>query len=311
MQVQTEEKFKECCHLLKKGEFLQADEMLNEILVNALDDERIQFATNCSSYWTNVLRQMLDVTDSYERGEIFIHEWEQFLSFTEKQKYKADENVVYCYKSGVFSLALDSYSKLLDVQDFEQRAEICRKVGLCYKKLGEYVTAKNCLSESNKLKPGVSSVIAELADCYALCGEDREAKVLFREAFFVDAVKINLCYLDSELIWCLIRKIEEKGYTGAVLQSWIPVYGHLFAIFTVKRQLRPQEVSRLKQEIYAAENEMKDPMCNSELLTPRLCNLYFWLIDHYAMNNEDNSRIKEILMRIKILDPVIYSMYIK
>ena len=311
MQKQTEEKFKECCHLLKKGELLQADEILREILVNELDNEQIQFAVNCSSYWMNVLRQIIDVSDDYERGEIFLHEWEQFVSFTEKQKYKADELVMYCYRSGIFYLALQSYSKLLDVQDFEQRAEITRKIGLCYKKLGEYVTAKGWLNESNKLKPGVSSVIAELADCYALCGEDRQAKILFREAFYVDAKKVNLCYLDSELIWCLVRKIEEKGYSGSTLLSWIPVYGQLFGIFTIKRQLKAQEVSRLKQEIYACENEMKDPTCNSELLTPRLCNLYFWLIDHYSMNTEDTSRINEILMRIKILDPVIYSLYAK
>ena len=63
--------------------------------------------------------------------------------------------------------------------------------------------------------------------------------------------------------------------------------------------------------MYAAENEMKDPGCNRKLITPRLCNLYFWLIDHYAMNNEENTRISEILMRIKILDPVIYQLYVK
>lgn len=311
MQIQIEEKFKECCRILKKGDILQANDILNQILIEALDDEQIKFAVNCFSFWTAIIRNLINVESAYERGELLLVEWEEFLPYIKKQKYKPDEQIVYYFKCGIFSIALQCYTEYINVQDFEQRAEICRKIGLCYKKLGEYETAKNFLTESNRLKPGNSAVIAELADCFALCGEDRQAKVLFREAFFVDVQKVNLSFLDSELIQCLIRKIEEKGYKGDSLLQWIPVYGQIFGVFTVKRQLKMQEVSKLKQEIYATENELKDPSCNYKVLTPRLCNLYFWLIDHYAMSGEDNSRINEILVRIKILDPVIYQLYAK
>lgn len=47
MQVQTEEKFKECCQILKKGDVLKADELLKEVLMEALDNEQIKFAVNC------------------------------------------------------------------------------------------------------------------------------------------------------------------------------------------------------------------------------------------------------------------------
>lgn len=311
MQTQIDEKFRECCQILKKGDILTANDMLNDLLVDALDNERVQFAVNCFTFWINIIKHLPSIEDPYDRGETLLSEWVSFLPYTENQKYKTDDYVLYNFKCGIFSLALENYYKLMNVQDFEQRAEISRKIGLCYKKLGEYETAKNCLLESNRLRAGVAAVIAELADCYALCGEDRKAKVLFREAFFIDAQKINLCFLDSELIQCLVRKIEDKGYAGDVLQEWIPVYGQLFGVFTVKRVLKPQEVSKLKQEIYALENELKDPSSNSRFLTPRLCTLYFWLIDHYAMITEENFRINEILTRIKILDPVIYEAYTK
>lgn len=311
MTMQIEERFSECCQILKKGDILQANDILNQLLIDALDNERIQFAVNCFSFWVNIIRQLPHIEDPYVKGETLLSEWASFILYTEKQKYTPDEQVIYCFKCGIFSLALDNYYQLINVSDFDQRAEISRKIGLCYKKIGEYETAKNCLMESNRLKPGVSCVIAELADCFALCGEDRKAKVLFREAFYIDAQKINLCFLDSELIQCLIRKIEDKGYSGDALLQWIPVYGQLFGVFTVKRALRPQEVSKLQQEIYACENELKDPSCNSRLLEPRLCNLYFWLIDYFALKPEDNFRIGEILTRIKILDPVIYEAYTK
>ena len=195
MQVQTEEKFKECCRILKKGDVLQANEILNEILIDALDDEQVQFAVNCFSYWVNIIEQILSIHDPYTRGETLLNEWSQFLPFVEKQKYHPDDSVIYCFKCGIFSLALKNYSELINVQDMEQQAEINRKIGLCYKKVGEYETAKNCLIESNRLKSGVAPVIAELADCFALCGEHRQAKVLFREAFYIDAQKICLCFL--------------------------------------------------------------------------------------------------------------------
>lgn len=311
MQVQTEEKFKECCNILKKGDILQADEMLREFLPNALDSEKVKFMLNCFSFWTNFIRQFDDIEESYERGEALLMEWKQFLTYSQKQKYKVDDFVMYCFKCGIFTLALANYSELINIQDFEQRAEITHKIGLCYKKLGEYETARNCLTESNHLRPGVPSVLAELADCFALCGEDRQAKVLFREAFFIDAQKIDLCFLESELINCLIQKVEEKGYSGQTLLYWIPVYGQIFGVFTVKRQLRSQEVSKLKQEIYAVENELKNPNANSKYLVPRLLNLYFWIIDHYAVSKTENDRISQILDRIKILDPVIYELYSK
>lgn len=311
MQVQIEEKFKECCQLFKKGDILKADELIKEVFTEALDDEQIKFAFNCFSFWANIIRQISAVKDPYEKGETLLASWETFLVFVQKQKYKPDESNFYYFKSGIFSIALQNYSELLDVQDFDQQAEINRKIGLCYKKLGEYETAKNFLTKSNTLKPGTSAVIAELADCFALCGKDRQAKVLFREAFFIDAQKINLSFLDSELIQCLIRKTEEKGYTGSALAEWIPVYGQIFGVFTVKRQLKPQEVFKLKQKIYAAENEIKDPSCNRNVLTPRLCNLYFWLVDYYAMNNENSAKISEILVQIKIIAPAIYELYAK
>ena len=109
----------------------------------------------------------------------------------------------------------------------------------------------------------------------------------------------------------MIRNVQDKGYSGAVLMEWIPVYGQLYGVFTVKRKLRPTEITRLKQEIYAKEMEIKDPSCQTELLTPRLINLYFWLYDHYSSEKEDDGKASEIITRIKILDTEIYELYVK
>ena len=294
---------------LEAGKPEEAKQLLQAEAEADLDNKDIFFALNCCYFMINSLRQIESAEDFFERGEIIINEWKSFENTATRGSMPPE--ILFSARKGFFTLALENYSKLADEQDSKQRAEICRKIGLCYKKFGEYETAKNCLIEANSLSSGSAPILAELADCFALCGEERTAKVLFREAFFLDPQKIDFCFLDSELICCLIRKVSDKGYAGAALQEWIPVYGALFGIFSVNRELRSQEVGRLKQDIYAKEHESKDPSSDSSVLTPRLINLYFWLIDHYVLTNAEPAKINQILLKIKILDPTIYSLFLK
>jgi tetratricopeptide (TPR) repeat protein len=310
MGIQIQEELTKAYGFLEAGKPGEARQILSAALETELDNKDIIFALRCCNFWIDYTRQMESLEDPFERGEGLINEWKSFRAFICREK-EPDPNTLYAVQRGIFSLALENYCKLTEDRDLVQKAEICRKIGLCYKKFGEYETAKNCLIKANTSQPGTAPILAEMADCYALCGEDRKAKVLFREAFFVDAQKIDFNFLDSELICCLIRKVTDKGYTGAALQEWIPVYGVLFGVFNVKRELRSQEVGRLKQEIYAKENESKDPSSDSAVLTPRLINMYFWLIDYYILTNEDTARINQVLLKIKILDPAVYTMYVK
>ena len=78
----------------------------------------------------------------------------------------------------------------------------------------------------------------------------------------------------------------------------------------MKRAMKYQEIVKLKQEIYALENEQKAPTKANNLITPRLINLYFWLIDLCRANN-DAKLISQTLLRIKILAPDIYNLYCK
>lgn len=295
---------------MRSGNPAEAKALLNGALVYELENQEILFAIDCCNFWIDVVARSKTMDNAFERGENYCNEWKNFLRFLRREK-KTFDRTLFAVKTGVFSLALACYNQLAGEKDPAQKAEVLRKTGLCYKKLGSYETARNCLAEANSVKPDTAAIIAEMADCYALCAEERQAKVLFREAFYVDPQKIDPAFLDSELIQCLIRNVQDKGFSGAALMEWIPVYGQLYGVFTVKRKLRPTEIARLKQEIYAKETEIKDPSCQAEFLTPRLINLYFWLIDHYVSANEDVSKINDIMTRIKILDTDIYELYVK
>ena len=159
------------------------------------------------------------------------------------------------------------------------------------------------------MQPNSADIFAELADCYALCGEEKTAKVLFREAFFIEPQQVDNSFLESELFCRLAERTQKAGYSGQALQEWLPVYGVLYGVFNIKRELRALEAGKLKQAVFALENELKEAESQTELLVPRLINHYFWLIDHYNTTNSERARINETLLKIKLLDSSIYDMY--
>jgi hypothetical protein len=107
----------------------------------------------------------------------------------------------------------------------------------------------------------------------------------------------------------LYAEVSALGYKEDELCEWIPVYGYLWGVFSVKRELKQMEAGRLKQSIFSLETEYNANLSRQRLLKPRLLNHYFWLIDHYESSREDTHLIEETLLKIKVTDPDIYKMY--
>ena len=309
MENHTAAGLKEALSFLEAGNPIQAKKVLDNSLIYELDSKELIFTGKCCLYWQEIIVNVSKISNSFDRGEQLLSEWKNFQT-TYRQYDWVYEPAMSAVCHGVFSLALQNFNSLLAEKDESLKAEILRKVGLCYKKLGEFDNAKMILSEANKLKEGQAAVIADLADCYALCGNDKASKALFKEAFFIDYEKVDLDFLDSQLITRLIKKTEEKGYKGDELKAWIPVYGVLWGVFNIKRAMKSREVSRLRQDIYALEMEIRDPSRANPYQTPRLLNLYFWLID-YCQSAQEDKLINEILLKIKILDTYVYNLYVK
>ncbi len=310
MEIQTEEKLKDALNFLQEGNPYEAQKIISSLFETDLDSKELMYTNKCCIFWIDSINRLRRIEDSYERSENLLAEWKNFQTYISREK-EVYQPALFAVQKGFFSKALENFTKLLDERDAFQKAEIYKKTGICYKKLGNFEQARAFLTEANNIYQGLSSVLAELADCYSLCGEDKYGKVLFREAFFADPANIDLDFLDSELIKCLIERTKQKGHSGKSLQYWIPVYGVLLGVLNIKRELSSQEVARLKKDIYAMEMEYKDPSCNSEILIPRLLNCYFWLMDHYDLAKENPAKINEVLLKIKILDSSVYEAYIK
>ncbi len=307
MEKRSETSLAQARESLKNAQLEKAHKVLEETLPFDLQNDELRQTLTYVHYWEEFIQRLSLVDSPFERGESLIQRWKQFMALYGDSSY---EQSIDALRQGVFQLALENYQTLFNLSSQDQRAEILRKTGLCYKTLGDYEKALNFLNEANTLSPNSAPVLAEMADCYALCGEERIAKVLFREAFFVDAEKVDITLLESELITTLISYVEKMGFTGSELKEWIPVYGVLYGVFNIKRELRALEAGKLKQSVFSLENELKEVRGNTSLLKPRLINHYFWLVDYYVNTNDDHARINEILLKIKLLDPAVHEKYV-
>lgn len=296
-------------NFLKSGEIEQASNELSVILQQHLDDPEVLYVLAGVDFWLEKLDSLDKNATAFEKGEFLISQWRSFLPYMQKKGEDRDA-VLYALKRCAFSIALKFYQSLYKEEGVSQDPEVYRKIGLCYKALGDYERALRLLEQAKDGNMESAPILAELADCYALCGEMRFAKVLFREAFFKDAGKIELYFLESEIIQRLVKQVEDMGYEGGEIAEWIPVYGLLYGVFNVKRGLRALEFGKLKQSVFWLENELKSaPPERTALLVPRLINHYFWLIDHYVNTDDDKAKINEILLKIKLLDENVYEKY--
>lgn len=312
MSNQSEEGLKQAYGMLEKGNPAEAKKILADILEFNLDNSEIDFAIWVCSYWIDCIKSLSSMS-SYEQGEKLLFQWKAFEDALSKKK-EVYQRAVFSAQTGIFSLAQTSCSVALSESSKmpAQKAELLLKLGICSKKLGNYDEARNALIEANKLQQGNAEILAEMADCCALCGMESEAKILFREAFFIDAKKVDLQLLDSELIKSVVRRVKaDHGYSGQELGMWVPVYAVLYRVFNIKRELRSVEVLKLKQDIYELEMEIKNPANSTRLLKPKLIYMYFRIVDYYIQKGESGSELNDILLKIKILDKDIYEQYMK
>ena len=246
MSTQAETGLTAAFNALTEGNPRKAKAVLEHTLSNDLENGEVIFALKCANFWCVILEEAQLTETAYRKGEMLLEQWKRFTAFIGEEA-KRHEQAVYAVKKGVFSLALENYQRMLNEKNKTLKAEMLYKTGLCHKLLGNYETAIRFFQDANTLQPNSADIFAELADCYALCGEEKTAKVLFREAFFIEPQQVDNSFLESELFCRLAERTQKAGYSGQALQEWLPVYGVLYGVFNIKRELRALEAGKLKQ----------------------------------------------------------------
>ncbi|MDR2483386.1 MAG: hypothetical protein LBD08_07125 [Treponema sp.] len=295
---------------LKASDLKSALWAAEEALKADFEHPEVLYALTCVNWWLERMRRLPEIKESYDRGGYLLTQWKAFYGFLDRlgEGYEPCLYAVRCY---VFSTALRCFEDVLGDGVNQHDPGLLLQAGKCYKGVGNYDAALKYLEQAARFKREDGETLSELADVNALLGDARRAKGLFREAFYADPQGVDLRSLDCEMIIRLAKAVAAEGKTGQELLEWMPVYGDIFKLFNIKRELKPAEVGRLKQSIFTLENEVRSRPENVDLLKPRLINRYFWQIDHYENAREDPGIIEEILLKIKILDPAIYTRYIR
>ena len=297
--------------LFHKGSFQEAEKLYEKALSIDFENKDVIAGLKCSKFWIDRYKQLEAMgSDDFTKSEYLYNEWKSFSIFLKRLKTPFRQGVS-VIKQWVFQTALTGYlNASSDMGSSDE--EMLLRIGKCYKGMGDYDKALEYLESVSRKKRDDPEILGELADCYAFINETRIAKAFFREAFFIDSQKVNIDFLESELIVRLIEKLRVIGYSELVLKEWIPVYAVLWGIFNVKRELKPLELGKLKQSIFSLENRITDTDSQEErsVLVPRLLNRYFWLIDHYIIINEPRVKVEEVLRKIHIIDESVYEQYI-
>jgi len=325
----------ECIHKayasLKEGDAASALGFLKTALELDYDRQELIYALKCVTWWLEKLKRLDDFRDPYERGGYILSQWKLYYDFLDRigaaplpseaslpaeaslpmeasLPAEAADSCQYALKRFVFSLALDNFRNIPGDGINQQDPGLLFQIGRCCKGAGDWEEARRYFEEAGRFKRDDSATLSELADVSALLGDDRAAKLLFREAFFLDPQGIDLLSLESEMILRIRDKLRDMGYAGPEITEWIPVWGCIWGIFSIKRELKPVELGRLKQSILSLENEMRSKSGAGPYVKPRLLNRYFWLIDH-SEHSRDTSVLDETLLKIKVIDPVVYEHY--
>jgi tetratricopeptide (TPR) repeat protein len=293
---------------LKASEPAAACNLLEQAMDYDYENEEIKHALKCVNWWLQHIRRIDDIKTPYEKGAFLISLLKQYYVFL-RQLNQNFEQCQYSVRYFVYSKALFFFEGLLANQANQHDSGLLFLAGRCYKGIGNYDQALNYLEQAVRLKRDDAETLAEVADINALLSQTKTAKTLFREAFFIDPSKIDVRFLESALIQKLSENVSQLGYKDGELSEWIPVYGYLWGVFSVKRELKQMEAGRLKQAIFSLEAEYESNPARRVILKPRLLNHYFWLIDYYENSHEDTSLIEETLLKIKVTDPDIYGMY--
>lgn len=294
---------------LKNADLVAANRFFEQALGLDFEHGEVLYALKCARYWDVALADLAAIQAPLAKGDRLVSRWRNFQDFLSRIPGNF-ESTIYAFKRLCFGMALEQYLAIQEQDKTTLGADFDFRAGRCRKALGDYETALQHLERTVKARRDDARYLAELADCHGLSGEQRLSKVLFREAFFIGPDRIELEYLESDLIARLARIAREAGVPRQSVAEWIPVYGELEKVFDVKRALGTQDSSRLNSSILRMENDIRENPALADSLKPRLIVRYFWLLDHYRSVEAESSKIERTISKLKLLDPVVYERYI-
>jgi len=294
--------------LLRNGDFAGAEDEFSLILQRDYDSSLAEFGLRVTRYWLPRVKHNQTTAEGYDRGVLLFEQWTKFEDFCRMQRV-IDAQVVAAVRHYIFSQALEHLNK--DASSSKRMdAKLLYMVALAYKKIGSYQNAMTAFERLLSFDIDNADVLAQLADFYVMTGQVPAGKVLFREAFKDCPDEIKLENIESDLFLHLIdlTRKSEPTVDDRTLLYWIPVYGRIYGILNISREITPGDFMKLKKQIITLERELGQLMEYDSILTAKLLNKYLLLYDYYGQCGRDIVKRKEIEDNIKKIAYNIYGL---
>ena len=294
---------------LREGNFEHAGTCFQRVVFVDLEHEYAQSMLKMADYWVEKSRRYGFLPQN-ERVDFLLESWKSFNEVVLSRLEFVPDRALFAIRGWLFG----QVAEYIEVQLKEKESpQLYLKLGRAYKMRGDYDLAIEAYAEGVSMSREDPCLLAELADCYAIVDEEANARIFFREALFHGAMSIDFDYLDSAMITNLQKKVREIRPEDKYSPEWLGVYGVLWGLFSIAREMKPAEYARLNQSIHMLRSEIEDIPVRREILVPRLIYRLFWLIDYYRNLTSEpeaaKARIRSALLDIRFLDERIAKEY--
>ena len=303
------------------GAPLEARRLFEKALNRDYGNSAAKFALKSLLWWLRRLEGYAPSAKGPGKGGAIVDEWKGFYRFLNDIGGvggidDAEWDALRAVRHWVSAAALEAfeYNGLNPAQSGDWGLQF--KLGLCYKGLGDYESALAFLNTAAGFKQDDIPLLFERADVKALAAEadvrsGEEPWFIFREAFLADPEEACVYSMESAFFRGLYQAVAKRGYEGAEILEWMPVWGTLLGAFPVMRELNQKKLGKLKARIFELDNELKaeggpGSRTGERKLVPRLLNGYFWLLEHYEASRQreesgqDGARlVEETLLKIE------------
>jgi hypothetical protein len=308
----------------RSGSPAEARCLFEEALTKDYGSKVAKFALKSFLWWQPRLEKFSQVPKGPGKGAVIVDQWEGFYRFLDDIG-NVDRDTLRAIRHWVCAAAMAAfdYNALDPSQNGDWALQF--KLGLCCKGVGNYEDAITFLDTAAGFKRDDIALLFERADTKALAAarmggnSDRDARLIFREAFLANPQAVRVYSMESAFFRELYHAVQERGYGGEDILEWMPVWGTLLGAFPFKCELNQAKLGMLRAQVFELENELKTAggagsRNLDKKLIPRLLNRYFRLVEHYDVcRHGDQARyheraedyeklVNETLLKIQYID---------
>lgn len=294
---------------LEEGNFSYAISLYESIIKENPNFPGVLDGIKVSKFWKSKKNKLTKFITAYDKGKLLLKEWKSFEKYMNKNHVKHGRSTAAIQKY-IFCDIIESFTKAYNEGVVPDTA-ILIQIGDLFKGLGNYERAIDVYEYARSFNVDDSSLLTKLGDCYFSIDETSKAKVLFREAFFLDPGQIELDQIDSPFIHMLYKETLTSIEYPEVAVYWVPVIAEIKGAFNVKREPKKGELDELRSKITKLEQEFEINRKKRMYIEPKLINHYFWLIDTLKMVLGSKKEIELLLQKINKINPRIFSQYLE